>query len=149
MEILSTILAFFKKINRTPVVYPQRVQVMRGLDFFIVFENQQLNRRWFEPTWYPCVVMCYQATTHTMRCRYSAVNFLQNPHKIHPIDHPLGRDIGRSLWFDTTIYILLQPTQCFMKYCDILGRVITAPDWFSLGGGGGGYLHGLTSIPAC
>ena len=27
---------------------------------------------------------------HTVQCRYSAVNFLQNPHKWQPIAHPLG-----------------------------------------------------------
>ena len=30
----------------------------------------------------------------TMRYLYNAVNFLQNPHKIHPIARPLGRAVG-------------------------------------------------------
>ena len=61
-----------------------------------------------------------------MQCRYNAVNFLPNPHKIHLIARPLGRDMGCNLWFDTLIYILSQSTQCGMKYPVILDRVITA-----------------------
>ena len=34
----------------------------------------------------------------------NAANFLPNLHKIHPIAHPLGRDIGCNLWFDTDLY---------------------------------------------
>ena len=91
---------------------------------------------------------------YTVQCRYNAVNFLPNPHKIHLIArplgrerererlslsaflrtedigvhivHPLGRDMGCNLWFDTLIYILSQSTQCGMKYPVILDRVITA-----------------------
>ena len=63
-----------------------------------------------------------------MQCRYNAVNFLPNSHKIQPIDRPLGRDIGCNLWFDTLIYISIQSTQCCLKYRVILDRVITALD---------------------
>ena len=38
-------------------------------------------------------------TTITGRCRYNAVNFLQNTHKEHPIMCPWGRDTGSLLWF--------------------------------------------------
>ena len=64
----------------------------------------------------------------TVRCRYNAVNFLPNPHEIHPIACPLGRGIVCNLWFDTLIYILLQSTQCRIRFCVILDRVITALD---------------------
>ena len=37
--------------------------------------------------------------------------FYANPHKMHP-----GRDMRCNLWFHTLIYILLQSTQCCMKY---------------------------------
>ena len=30
----------------------------------------------------------------TVRCHYNAVNFLQNPHKRHPIARPFGRDMA-------------------------------------------------------
>ena len=63
---------------------------------------------------------------NTVRCRYNAVNFLPNPHKIHLIARPLGRDKERNLWFDTLIYILSQSTQCCMKYPVILDRVRSA-----------------------
>ena len=38
-----------------------------------------------QPTW----------LLHTARCCYNAVNFLENPHKRHPIARPLGRGMGR------------------------------------------------------
>ena len=31
------------------------------------------------------------------------VNFLRNPHKIHPTAHPLGQGTGSNLWFDTDL----------------------------------------------
>ena len=61
---------------------------------------------------------------HEVQCRYNAVNFLPNPHKIQPISRPSGRDMGCNLWFDTLIYILHQSTQCCIKYRVILNRVI-------------------------
>ena len=36
---------------------------------------------------------------HTERCRYNAVNFLQNPHNRQSIAHPWGRDMGVSFLF--------------------------------------------------
>ena len=63
-----------------------------------------------------------------MHCRYNVVNFLPNPHKIHPIARTLGWAMGCILWFDTAIYILLESTQCCMKYRVIFDRVITALD---------------------
>ena len=65
---------------------------------------------------------------YTVRCRYNAVNFLSNPHKIHPIARPLGRGMVCDLWFDTLIYILLQSTQCGKRYRVIFDRVITTLD---------------------
>ena len=65
---------------------------------------------------------------YTVRCRYNAVNFLPNPHEIHPIARPLGRGMVCNLWFDTLIYILLQSTQCRIRFCVIFDRVITALD---------------------
>ena len=41
---------------------------------------------------------------NTVRCRYNALNFLQNSDKIHPIARPLGRGVGFILWFQTAIY---------------------------------------------
>ena len=58
----------------------------------------------------------------------NAVNFLPNPHNIHLIDHPLGRNMGYNLWFDTLSYILFPSTQCCVKYRVILDHVITALD---------------------
>ena len=61
----------------------------------------------------------------TMWCLYNAVNFHQNSHKMHPIAHPLGQDMGCNLWFDSLIQIMLQTTQCCMKHLVILDRIIT------------------------
>ena len=43
---------------------------------------------------------------YTERCRYNAVNILQNPNKRHPIARPQGRDMGSLLWVRALIYIL-------------------------------------------
>ena len=58
----------------------------------------------------------HETKTHTVLSRYNGVNFLPNPHKIHPIAHQLGLDMGSNLWSDTVIYILLHFMQCCMKY---------------------------------
>ena len=70
---------------------------------------------------HPC-----ERTPITVRCRYNAVNFLPNPHKIHIIARWLGRDMGCNLWFDTQIYIMFHSAQSTLKYRVILDRVITA-----------------------
>ena len=72
---------------------------------------------------------------NTIRCYYNAVKFPRNPHKIHPIAHPLRRSMGCYLWFDALILILLQSTQCCMNYRVILEHVIRALDcivWYDL-----------------
>ena len=61
-------------------------------------------------------------------CRYNAVNFLQNLHRIHPIARPLGRGMGCILWVQTVIYTLPQSLQWCMQNHDILDRVITTLD---------------------
>ena len=43
---------------------------------------------------------------NTVQCRYNVVNFLHNPHKIHPIAHPQGRDMVCLLWINTPGLIL-------------------------------------------
>ena len=61
-------------------------------------------------------------------CHYNVVSFLKNPHKRHPIAHPLGRDMGCFFWIQTLIYIMSQWVQWCMQYHLILDRIITAPD---------------------
>ena len=41
----------------------------------------------------------------TVQCHYNTINFLPNPHKIHPIARPLGRDVERLLWFQPQVYV--------------------------------------------
>ena len=65
---------------------------------------------------------------NTVRRCYNAVKFLLKSQKIHPTARPLGRDVGCYFWFETLIDILLQSTQCCMKYRVMLDRVITALD---------------------
>ena len=60
---------------------------------------------------------------HTVRCRYNGVNFLQNPHKRHPIARPLGRNMGCLLWINTLIYIPPQLLKWYMQYVT-LDRII-------------------------
>ena len=61
-----------------------------------------------------------------LRCRYNAVNFLQNYHNRHPIARPWGRGMGGLLWVWNLIYFLLLQLQCPMYYRDKLDRVIMA-----------------------
>ena len=63
-----------------------------------------------------------------MRCRYSAVNFLSNIHKRHPIARPLGRGMGCLLCIQQLIDILPQFMQPFMQSLIISHRVKTTLD---------------------
>ena len=58
------------------------------------------------------VVLCCgqfpENVASTVRCRYNAVNFLQNTHNRHPIARPWGRDMGCLLWIQTLITVLHQ-----------------------------------------
>ena len=61
-----------------------------------------------------------------MRCRFNAVNFLENPHKRHPIDRPNGRAMGCLLWVHTQVYIMPRELQRCVQCYVILNRLITA-----------------------
>ena len=60
-----------------------------------------------------------------VRCRYNAVTFLQNTYNRHPIARLLGRGMGRLLWVQSMIEVLLLSSKCRMWYRDKLDRVIT------------------------
>ena len=66
-------------------------------------------------------------TPVTARCRYSMVNFLQNPH-----NRPHGRGMVWLLWFQILIDDLTQSLQFCMSRHVILGPVITSPNYFYL-----------------
>ena len=51
---------------------------------------------------------------HTVRCRYNAVNFLQNSHNRHYIARPWGWGMGCLLWVWSLTYVLLLSLQCHM-----------------------------------
>ena len=74
---------------------------------------------------YVYVNLVYVYKHNTMRCRYSAVCFLKNPHERHPIARPLGRAIGCLLWLPTLIHILLRSVQRCLQYHVMLDCVIT------------------------
>ena len=61
---------------------------------------------------------------NTVWCHYNAVNFLQNPHKRHPIACPLGWGMRCLLCVQTLICILPQSLQWCMQYHVKLGHVI-------------------------
>ena len=63
-----------------------------------------------------------------MRCRYNVVNFVENPHKRHPIPRPNGRGMGCLLWVHTLVYIKSRELRQYMQHRVILDRVITALD---------------------
>ena len=50
-----------------------------------------------------------------MRCCYNAVNFLQNPHKRHPIARPLGRGMGYILFIATLDLYPAESLQWYMQ----------------------------------
>ena len=85
----------------------------------------QATIRYLSLCW-PKSLMPYDVTRpqwlNTVRCRYNAVNFLPNPHKIHLITRPLGRDMGCNLWFDTGLYsvsvnAVLYEISCYFRPC--------------------------------
>ena len=79
------------------------------------------------PDLYFALVIVVQYAILQLRCRYNAVSFLKNLHKIHSIARPIGRGMGRLLWIETLIYILSLSVQCCVQYHLVLDRVITAP----------------------
>ena len=58
--------------------------------------------------------------------RYDNEYILQNPHKRHPIAHPLGWALGCLLWTQILICFLLQLLQWCIQYHAILDRIIMA-----------------------
>ena len=56
----------------------------------------------------PCRTCTEFVFRNTARCRYNAVNFLQNSHKRHPIARPLGRGMRCLLCVQTLVRILSQ-----------------------------------------
>ena len=68
---------------------------------------------------------CLPILSTTVRCRYNAVNFLQNYEKRHPEARPLGRDMGSLLHILTMINILPPSPQRFIQLYVILDRIIT------------------------
>ena len=64
----------------------------------------------------------------TARCRYNAVNFLQNSHEKPPIARPVGRGMGCLLWVQPLLDILLQFLRWCVQYHVMLDRVIAALD---------------------
>ena len=60
---------------------------------------------------------CYMLYQDTW-CIHNALNLLQNPHKIHPIAHPLGRDIG--CYFDSILLSLF----CFNQHSAVWNIVL-------------------------
>ena len=70
---------------------------------------------------------------YRVQCRFSAVNFRNNPCSVHPIARSWGQGQIWSvycelLWVESLIYVLLQSLQCCMQYRIILDGVIAAPD---------------------
>ena len=76
---------------------------------------------------WPQWVNLFPIIIYTMRCRYNAVNFLQNYHNGHPIARPWGRGIRCILWWLTVTYVLLQSRLCCVQNHMIVNRVMTAP----------------------
>ena len=87
---------------------------------------------------YRIPIMCrracfpHQYLPYTVRCRYKAVNFLQNLHNRHPITLPWGRGKECLLWFLNFIHFLPQVSQCRMQYRDKLDRVLMILDYINI-----------------
>ena len=74
---------------------------LQDVTCYKVSDPVQLTRRYF-------VVIQLQTI---VQCHYNMVNFLSNPHKIHPIARPLGQGMECILWVETRIYTLSQSLQ--------------------------------------
>ena len=81
---------------------------------------------------YLIIIMCI-SHGNTVGCHYNSVNFLENPHKRHPIAGPflknagpLGRGMGCLLWIHTLIYVMSWELQRSMQNHVILNCVIMA-----------------------
>ena len=112
----SASLAFVRGIHRGPVNFPHKWPVTRKMFPFddVIMTTDTLSTNVHPHQLFRDLTKNGEppGPPHTVRCRYNAVKFLPNPHKIHPIACPLGRDMGCNLWFDILVYILLQSTQC-------------------------------------
>ena len=112
---------------------------MRNTEHICMPNKQQYPTSGWSPEPELCTIFCVRnlhscTLLYTVRCRYNAVNFLQNPPKRHPIGHPLGRCMGCILWVQTLTYILSKSLQWWMQYHAISDRVITTLDctWHGL-----------------
>ena len=72
--------------------------------------------------------MSSHVISHTVWCRYNAVNFITNIHKRHPMARPLRRGMGCLLWIQHLIDIMSQFLQFLMQNLSISDRVLTALD---------------------
>ena len=71
----------------------------------------------------------WEASLFLQQCSVvNAANFLQNPHRRHPIARPLGRGMGCLLCVQTLICILPQSLQWCIQNCVIFDHVMTARD---------------------
>ena len=81
------------------------MDAVRGAD---LIQRHKAGLQYINTWWETSLIVLGSHLPSAVQCRYNAVNFLLNPHKMHTIAHPLGRDMGCKLWCDTLIYILLQ-----------------------------------------
>ena len=65
----------------------------------------------------------------TVQSCYHAVNFLQNPHNIHPIAYPSGWAMGCLLWVQALTHVLPQTMEWYIQYHVLLDRIIMAFDY--------------------
>ena len=96
-------------------------QVVDTVSWYIVYERTSEGSSGHTAGHTEYCSMDLGLVSHTMRCRYNAVDFLHNLHKRHPIAHPLGWAMGCLLWIQIRIYVLLQPLQWCVQKASYIG----------------------------
>ena len=105
---------FYKRLYQEPLNTTLYTHIFNDMDYIKVYCFNKICRSprainsvnsALASAMYRCWWNHWGRVVHdTVQCRYNAVNFLPNPHYIHPIARPLGRDMGCNLWFDTDLY---------------------------------------------
>ena len=67
---------------------------------------------------------------YLVRCRYNAVNFLQNIHERHPIARPAGRGMGCFLCQGFSFWLIFSPIFCNDVYNTMLYWIFHYPTTF-------------------
>ena len=133
MERFSALLAICAGNSPVPGEFPTQRLMTQSFDvYFDLRPIKRLSKQswiwWFETSSRPLWRHRNGRWEASVRCRYNAINILQNINKRDPIACPSGRGMWCLLWVQPLIDILLHFLQCWVQYQCILDFVVTALD---------------------